>query len=100
MTRLIFFLSILTGLHCLSGSAQTLSLAGEWRFDIAGANTEKCPEELRQKIHLPGTMDDAGLGPKNTKPPTLEGPWRLHDSPAQRGINATSRFPPRGRGNE
>ena len=24
-------------------------------------------------------MDDAGLGPKNTKPPTLDGPYRLYD---------------------
>jgi len=84
--KLIFFLSILTSLHCLSVSAQTLSLAGEWRFGIAGASSEKCLPELHQKIHLPGTMDAAGLGPKNPKPPelanhngVLAGPYRLYD---------------------
>ena len=33
----------------------------------------------QQSIMLPGTMDDAGRGPKNTKPATLEGPYRLYD---------------------
>lgn len=86
MKKLTIILSILTGLHCLSGSAQTLSLAGEWRFEIAGANSETCPAVLSQKIHLPGTMDDAGLGPKNPKTPelankngVLAGPYRLYD---------------------
>jgi len=60
-------------------AADTLSLAGEWRFEIAEANTETRPQTLTQKIQLPGTMDDAGLGPKNTNAPTLEGPYRLYD---------------------
>ena len=60
-------------------AAEMIPLAGEWRFEIAGTNTETCPPALAGKIHLPGTMDDAGLGPQNTKPPTLEGPYRLHD---------------------
>ncbi len=34
---------------------------------------------MTQKIHLPGTIDDAHLGPPNPKAPTLEGPWRLSD---------------------
>ena len=79
MRKLIFFLSILTSLHCLNGSAQTLSLAGEWRFEIAGVNAAAFDRNLPGTIHLPGTMDDAGLGPKNTKPRTLEGPYRLYD---------------------
>ena len=86
MKKLIFFLFIFAGFQCLSGSAQTLSLAGEWRFDIAGAGSENCPAELRQKIHLPGTMDDAGLGPQNPKLAetashngVLAGPCRLYD---------------------
>ena len=41
--------------------------------------TETIPRDLTGKIRLPGTIDDAGLGPKNTKPPTLEGPYRLYD---------------------
>lgn len=67
-------------------AAETLSLAGEWRFDIAGASSKNCPAELSRKILLPGTMDDAGLGPKNPKSPdransrgVLAGPYRLHD---------------------
>jgi hypothetical protein len=80
MKKLVLLFSVLTGLHCPSGSAQTLSLAGEWRFDIAGASSENCPAELSQKIHLPGTMDDAGLGPKlANRNGVLAGPYRLYD---------------------
>jgi len=60
-------------------AAEPISLAGDWRFEIAGTNTEQCPAELTRKIQLPGTIDDARLGPPNTKAPTLEGPWRLSD---------------------
>jgi F5/8 type C domain/Glycosyl hydrolases family 2, sugar binding domain/Glycosyl hydrolases family 2 len=63
----------------LARSKDTLPLAGEWRFEIAGTNEPAYARTLPGKIHLPGTMDDAGLGPKNTKPPTLEGPYRLYD---------------------
>jgi len=60
-------------------AGETISLAGDWRFEIAGTNTETCPPEFDKTIHLPGTMDDAGLGSKNSKPPTLEGPYRLYN---------------------
>ena len=60
-------------------AAKTIPLAGEWRFEIAGTNQQPFARELPGKIRLPGTMDDAGLGPKNTKPPTLDGPYRLYD---------------------
>jgi len=60
-------------------AVETVSLAGEWRFEIASASTAAYQHNLSGTIHLPGTMDDAGLGPKNPKSPTLEGPWRLHD---------------------
>jgi hypothetical protein len=56
-----------------------VSLAGEWRFEIAGTNADAYARELPGKIHLPGTMDDAGLGPRNTKAPKLDGPYRLYD---------------------
>ena len=86
MKILVCFLSVLTGLNCWHASAQTISLAGEWRFDVAGAGSENCPAELSQKIHLPGTMDDASLGPKNPKTPALAdqrnalaGPYWLYD---------------------
>jgi hypothetical protein len=62
-------------------SADTLSLAGEWRFEIATPDIKAppFPSDPSGTIHLPGTMDDAGLGPVNPQPPSLNGPWRLHD---------------------
>ncbi|MDE3068145.1 MAG: discoidin domain-containing protein [Verrucomicrobiota bacterium] len=68
-------------LSTLSRAAETIPLAGQWRFEIRGTNAAACSRELpgTLKIHLPGTMDDAGLGPGNTNPPTLEGPYRLYD---------------------
>ena len=60
-------------------STGAISLAGSWRFGISGTNAETIPHDLAGKIRLPGTMDDAGLGTKNTTPPTLEGPYRLSD---------------------
>ena len=68
-------------LHGLAHAEDTQSLAGSWRFQIAGADAGLFAAALPgdTKIRLPGTMDDAGLGPKNTKPPTLEGPYRVHD---------------------
>src|SRR5664279_6592406 len=62
-----------------AAAEKAVSLAGEWRFEIAGTNADAYARSLPGKIHLPGTMDDAGLGPKNTKPPTLEGPYRIYD---------------------
>ena len=69
-----------------AGPAQAggeISLAGNWRFAIdqsgAGVAEHWFDRNLTGSIRLPGTMDDAGLGPKNTKPPTLEGPYRLYD---------------------
>jgi len=54
-------------------AVETIPLAGEWRFSLNGT------DDLTGHIKLPGTIDDAGLGPKNTTPPTLEGPYRLHN---------------------
>lgn len=60
---------------------RSASLAGEWRFEISSADDPVYARDLpgRRKIRLPGTMDDAGLGPRNTKPPSLYGPYRLYD---------------------
>jgi hypothetical protein len=79
------------------GAAETpVSLAGTWRFEIAGKDADAFAHELPGTIKLPGTMDDAGLGPKNPKPPTLSGPYRLSDyaGPAwyQRDIEIPSRW--------
>ena len=60
-------------------ATESLSLAGTWRFEIAGTNAAGFARDLPGKIKLPGTIDDARLGPLNTKPPTLEGPYRLSD---------------------
>ena len=62
-----------------AAAERTISLAGEWRFEIAGAASDAFARNLPGRIKLPGTIDDAGLGPKNTKAPTLEGPYRLYD---------------------
>ena len=64
---------------------ESRSLAGPWRFQLdsrkAGLDAKWYANPLAGDItiKLPGTMDDAGLGPKNAKPPTLEGPYRLYD---------------------
>jgi len=71
-------------------AVETIPLAGEWRFSLNGT------DDLTGHIKLPGTIDDAGLGPKNTTPPTLEGPIAFTTTPARRGIGATSRSQPRG----
>ena len=72
-------------LICVARATETVSLAGKWQFRIDEqkvGTAEKwfaAPLASDVKIKLPGTMDDAGLGPKNTKPPTLEGPYRVYD---------------------
>lgn len=73
-------------LFVLSGVAfagETVSLAGKWRFALdqsrVGATEEWFKKDLADSIKLPGTIDDAGLGPKNTVKPTLSGPSRVYD---------------------
>lgn len=62
-------------------AVETVSLAGKWRFEIANTNAPIYSSRLSDatQIYLPGTMDDAGLGPKNTNSPTLAGPWRRYN---------------------
>ncbi|WP_051291143.1 discoidin domain-containing protein [Pedobacter glucosidilyticus] len=55
---------------------KSISLAGQWRFEIADATYPAFNQTLKGKIRLPGTIDDAGIGPKNTATATLEGPYR------------------------
>ena len=83
MNRFSQWITIVATLWLISGATaratDIISLAGEWRFEMAGTNAELWAWKLPGKMHLPGTMDDAGLGPKNTKAPTLAGPYRLYD---------------------
>jgi len=60
-------------------SAEVLSLAGTWQFEIGRTNPPASAVALPGTIHLPGTIDEAGLGPRNTAPPTLEGPYRIYN---------------------
>lgn len=61
------------------------SLAGQWKFRLDDLKTGVADEWYARalagttSIKLPGTIDDARLGPLNTKPPTLAGPYRLYD---------------------
>jgi len=75
----LFAVSLMLCVNGTARAADTISLAGDWRFEIGSTNTRQLPAALTQKIPLPGTIDDARLGPPNTKAPTLEGPWRLSD---------------------
>lgn len=60
-------------------TTDTIPLAGEWRFEISGSNSQGFARCLPGKIHLPGTVDDAGLGAKNTAKPNLLGPYRTYN---------------------
>ena len=86
MKRILLLLPLLATLATLGVHAgDTLDLAGKWKFQIDDARTGvtakwfAAPLAGDQQIKLPGTMDDAGLGPKNTNAPTLEGPYRLYN---------------------
>ena len=82
---------------CAGQARESQSLEGRWRFQLdaekAGLTAQWYSKPLSGNltIKLPGTMDDAGLGPRNTNAVTLAGPYRLYDyaGPAwyQRDIN-------------
>ncbi|HWH69603.1 MAG TPA: hypothetical protein VNT26_09475, partial [Candidatus Sulfotelmatobacter sp.] len=78
-------LALLTAFMGVARARETQSLAGQWRFQLdvrkAGADEKwyAAPLSVGTTIHLPGTIDDAGLGPRNTQAPTLAGPYRLYD---------------------
>ncbi|HEY5909329.1 MAG TPA: discoidin domain-containing protein [Verrucomicrobiae bacterium] len=84
LARLPHVLCICLAMSCAHSARgvtvdNTVSLAGRWRFEIAGTNAQGFNRELPGRIRLPGTIDDAGLGPRNTNAPTLAGPYRLYD---------------------
>jgi hypothetical protein len=70
----VFLLCILS--FAAKTKEKSISLAGEWRFEIADKNNQAFKRVLPGSIFLPGTMDDAALGPVNTNQATLEGPFR------------------------
>jgi len=55
-------------------AADTMSLAGEWRFESGGK--DGFARELPGKIRLPGTTDEAKAGVPNPVPPSLDGLYR------------------------
>ena len=61
--------------RAIAGAGDTVSLAGSWRFEIASADASNYTRELPGTINLPGTIDDAGLGPKGYAG-SLNGPQR------------------------
>lgn len=80
-----FMLLTTAATHAMASVPDTISLAGEWRFAIDKDTAELFKGEITAgRIRLPGTMDDAGLGKKNTAKPTLSGPYRKfnHIGPA------------------
>jgi hypothetical protein len=79
MDRYLLIICLIFGFVSVSHAADVVPLAGDWRFETGPADSKAFDRDLTGTIKLPGTMDDAGLGPVPTKPPTLEGPYRLHD---------------------
>jgi hypothetical protein len=83
--ELIFLLAIVTVFVGGAPARETRSLERPWRFRVdpqkVGINEKwyAAPLAGDTTVKLPGTMDEAGLGPTNTKPPTLAGPSRLYD---------------------
>lgn len=79
------WLAIVAAFVGAARAGETQSLAGRWEFRLdaekAGLREKwyAAPLQGDTTIKLPGTIDDAGLGPRNTKPPTLAGPFRLYD---------------------
>ncbi|RYX80369.1 glycoside hydrolase family 2 [bacterium] len=68
------------GARAADTTNKSISLAGNWQFGLPTRNNASVlPRDLTQTIRLPGTMDDAGLGPKNERKPDLSGPYRLYD---------------------
>ncbi len=72
----------------LAPAAETLSLAGQWRFRLDEKN-QGLPQQWyvgvlppasagRGQIALPGTTDEAQAGRPNTEKPTLAGPYRTN----------------------
>lgn len=81
----LVLLVVSSTLAASAAAGEASSLAGRWRFRLDPDNTGQSEKWYAATlagdtaVKLPGTMDDAGLGPRNTNAPTLAGPYRLHD---------------------
>lgn len=62
--------------------ANSISLAGEWRFALdpnkEGIAKQYFNRELSGRIGLPGSIDEAKMGPPNPNKPTLDGLYQLY----------------------
>ncbi len=85
--------------------APSISLSGEWRFDLDPKNvgiTERWfAKDLSDTVKLPGSTDTNRKGVLNTRPPDLSHPARVHEYTGvawyQRDITITEDWPLNGR---
>ncbi len=61
-----FLLMVIATLSVGAVRAQQLSLQGNWKVSLG------TPDAPAHAIHLPGTLDDAGIGTKNAVQPSLD----------------------------
>ncbi len=80
MLRNLLLALMLTPLAVPVQAADSLSLAGTWRFQLdperIGETQRWFGQDLAQRIALPGTTDEAKRGLPNRAPPTLMGLYR------------------------
>jgi hypothetical protein len=61
---------------------QSRSIAGQWRVELdpknVGVQQRWFDRDLPRTIQLPGSTDEAKLGPGNPAPPTLDGLYRVY----------------------
>ncbi|MGQ1784887.1 sugar-binding domain-containing protein [Saccharicrinis sp. GN24d3] len=76
ISRIIALLLVVIMASCTSSSVEEINLEGEWTVVLDSANVGLSEEWAKNKlngtpIQLPGTLDDAGLGTKNTRKPEM-----------------------------
>lgn len=81
-SQLFFCGCCLLLLSACRANTSAISLSGTWDFAIdsmdAGVSSGWCHGAFADKIHLPGTMDEAGYGAVNQLSPSVEKPQILH----------------------
>ena len=80
-TLIVLFCIILAG-HC-SAAGNTLSLAGQWKFELdpqnIGIGESWFAKDLPETVKLPGSTDTNKKGVKNTRKPDLSHPARVYE---------------------